>query len=319
MTKILVVKREDLFKNNHFEGFKHIDEENYIDFILNNHYYEERCEELENNPEHIQIIPYVWIINPKTKQAFIYKRALGKDYQETRHVNKLSGGVGGHIDQEPNAINPNTINPITHSMKRELSEELIINQIPEVNFIGYINDDSNMYNKVHFAIVGLAETEEPVKPTDDGIESGSFHSIEEIEQLLEDPNNEIESWTQLSWPSIKKHLQNLDNKTNEITKETTKEITKEITNEIKKKITKKIWPNQFKLIEEGNKTYDIRLADFNCNPGDTLVLKEWNPETLEYTGKEIRKLITNINKTKNLPFWNEEDINKHGLQIISFK
>ena len=98
MVKILVVKTEDLFKDHHFEGFRSIDEKDYIDYILNNHYYEERNEDLENNPEHTQIIPYVWIINPLLKKAFIYQRSLGKDYQETRHINKYSGGVGGHVD-----------------------------------------------------------------------------------------------------------------------------------------------------------------------------------------------------------------------------
>jgi hypothetical protein len=62
---------------------------------------------------------------------------------------------------------------------------------------------------VHFAVVGLAETHEDVQPTDDGIKSGSFYSIEEIEQLFEDPDSEVETWTKLSWPHVKKHIQNL--------------------------------------------------------------------------------------------------------------
>ena len=204
MVKILVTKRDDLFKDFHFEGFKPLEEHNFIEFILNNHYYEERNEDLENNPKHIQIIPYVWIINPLLRKAFIYQRSLGKDYQETRHVNRFSGGVGGHIDEEEYDGDP-----ITHSMNRELKEELTMNNYPEAKFIGYINDDSDIYNKVHFGIIGLAETHEDVQPTDDGLKSGSFYSIEEIENLFNDPNSEVESWTKLSWPHIKKHLQNL--------------------------------------------------------------------------------------------------------------
>ena len=52
MVKILVVKTEDLFKDYHFEGFMPIDEKDYINYILNNHYYEERNEDLENNPDY---------------------------------------------------------------------------------------------------------------------------------------------------------------------------------------------------------------------------------------------------------------------------
>lgn len=202
MVKILVVKRDELFKNHHFEGFLPLDEKDYINFILSNHYYEERDEDLENNPEHIQIIPYVWIVNPLLKKAFIYQRSLGKGYKETRHVNRYSGGVGGHIDEEEYEGDP-----ISYSMKRELQEELIMDEYPEVKFVGYLNDDSDMYNKVHFAIVGLAETEENVRPTDDGLKSGDFYSIEEIDRLFEDPDSEVETWTKLSWPYVREYLQ----------------------------------------------------------------------------------------------------------------
>jgi len=37
---------------------------------------------------------------------------------------------------------------------------------------------------------------------------------------------------------------------------------------------KKIWPKYFQKILEGDKTFELRLADFECNPGDILVLKE---------------------------------------------
>ena len=45
------------------------------------------------------------------------------------------------------------------------------------------------------------------------------------------------------------------------------------------KIEKKVWPEYFQKILDGKKTYELRLADFECNPGDILVLKERNPET----------------------------------------
>ncbi|MFA6422431.1 MAG: DUF3850 domain-containing protein [Candidatus Buchananbacteria bacterium] len=84
-------------------------------------------------------------------------------------------------------------------------------------------------------------------------------------------------------------------------------------------IEKKTWPELFEQILVGNKTFDARVADFECNEGDILVLKEWNPETKEYTGREIRKKVTYILKTKDVNFWSKEDIEKFGLQIISFK
>ena len=85
------------------------------------------------------------------------------------------------------------------------------------------------------------------------------------------------------------------------------------------KIRKKVWPEYFQLILDGKKNYELRLADWDCELGDTLVLKEWDPETKTYTGRETEKEITYIGKTKNITFWPREDVEKHGYQIISFK
>ncbi len=84
-------------------------------------------------------------------------------------------------------------------------------------------------------------------------------------------------------------------------------------------IEKKIWPSNFEKVLQGKITFDIRLADFECKPYDTIILKEWNPETQKYTGRTIEKQITYVLKTKDLKFWSKEEIDKHGLQIIGFK
>ncbi len=57
------------------------------------------------------------------------------------------------------------------------------------------------------------------------------------------------------------------------------------------KIKKKTWPEYFQAIVDGKKTYDFRLDDFKCGEGDILVLREWDPETKEYTGRVIEKKI----------------------------
>lgn len=83
-------------------------------------------------------------------------------------------------------------------------------------------------------------------------------------------------------------------------------------------IEKKVWPEYFQAIVDGKKTYELRLADFECNPGDELILKEWDPKTKEYSGREIKKTVTYVGKTKDYTFWSPEDIEKYGYQIISF-
>jgi ribosomal protein S17 len=81
---------------------------------------------------------------------------------------------------------------------------------------------------------------------------------------------------------------------------------------------KKIWPEHFENVLSGKKTYELRLADWECNAGDTLLLREWDPLTKEYTGRVLEKQVTYVGKTKNATFWSTEDVEKFGFQIISF-
>lgn len=85
------------------------------------------------------------------------------------------------------------------------------------------------------------------------------------------------------------------------------------------RIEKKAWLEFFEKIITGEKTFDFRLGDFECKPGDSLILKEWNPKTQKYTGRTLEKKITYVLKTKDLKFWAKEDIEKHGFQVIAFK
>lgn len=85
------------------------------------------------------------------------------------------------------------------------------------------------------------------------------------------------------------------------------------------KIEKKIWPKHFEKIKSGEKTFELRLADWECNPADTLLLREWNPVTKEYTGRAIEKKATYVLKTKDVKFWPQEDVEKYGFQIISIE
>ena len=85
------------------------------------------------------------------------------------------------------------------------------------------------------------------------------------------------------------------------------------------KHTKKIWPKYFQKILDGKKTFELRLADWECKEGDILVLREWDPKTKKYTGREIEKEVTYVVKTKDMNFWPKEDIEKYGYQIIAFR
>ena len=83
-------------------------------------------------------------------------------------------------------------------------------------------------------------------------------------------------------------------------------------------IEKKTWSELFERVLSGTKNFDLRLADFACEPGDILLLREYDPKTGEYTGRSVEKKITYVMKLKPQDFYKKEDIDKYGLQIISF-
>ena len=86
-----------------------------------------------------------------------------------------------------------------------------------------------------------------------------------------------------------------------------------------RRIEKKTWPYLFDKVLSGEKQFDLRIAEFECEIGDTLVLREWDPEKKEYTGRELEKEITFLVKTKDLKFWSQEDINELGFLVMSLK
>lgn len=199
----LVVNRDALFKKKYFHGFLPAHEYDYTPDIKKNLHYYPRGQELEHNASVKQIIPYVWIMNPRTKKVFAYRRANNEQYSEVRLRNKWSCGVGGHIEKEDGD------NPIHDAMMRELHEEVIMRNYPQPCIFGYVNYEYGV-ELYHFGIVALAETDEEEIAMGDGeIAEGLFMSIAEIEYLFAQPENQIEMWTLLSWPLVKQYLLSL--------------------------------------------------------------------------------------------------------------
>lgn len=84
-------------------------------------------------------------------------------------------------------------------------------------------------------------------------------------------------------------------------------------------IRKKIWKELFDKVASGEKKFELRLADFAVDPGDILVLEEWDNHRGAYTGRKIAVTVTFIFKTKDQPFWPKEDVEKYGFQVLSIE
>lgn len=86
------------------------------------------------------------------------------------------------------------------------------------------------------------------------------------------------------------------------------------------KIQKKVQEKYFKAVAEGKKRFEVRLADFECQPGDILVLKEQKQGTKKLTGREIEcEVIYRFNTKEVEKFYSKKDIDKHGLVVLAIR
>ena len=56
----------------------------------------------------------------------------------------------------------------------------------------------------------------------------------------------------------------------------------------------KTWNQYYQEVFIGHKTFEIRKNDRNFKKWDRLLLREWNPKTKEYTGRELKMTITGV-------------------------
>lgn len=83
-------------------------------------------------------------------------------------------------------------------------------------------------------------------------------------------------------------------------------------------IKKKIWPDYFRLVKSGEKKFEFRLADFEIEKGDKLILEEWDPKTKKYTGRKIEKRVNYLSKFDLNKFGQQKEIEEIGFYIIQF-
>lgn len=95
-----------------------------------------------------------------------------------------------------------------------------------------------------------------------------------------------------------------------------------------REIHKKINREYFDQIASGQKTFEYRVNDFACEPGDILVLEEWeydeglaSADHRRPTGRTIRKKVGYVGHTQDFAWLERSDVKadleKYGAQIIS--
>ena len=122
--------------------------------------------ELEEDASFKQLITYATISN--NQSYCLFKRTTGQT--EKRLHNKFTLGVGGHMN--PGNSLEQDENYVLNELKRELSEEVRLLDgclIENIEFIGFINDDTIPVGRVHIGLlynISLSNKDVVINETD---------------------------------------------------------------------------------------------------------------------------------------------------------
>jgi predicted NUDIX family phosphoesterase len=148
--------------------------------------------ELEENPSFKQIIPYAIISNKNS--FFLFTRTSGQT--EKRLHNKLHLGVGGHMN--PGSSEGPGEQYLINELKREFFEEVKLLSdclIEDIEFIGFINDDSISVGRVHIGLlynIRVSNKYVVINETD----KMTANWIDKVDLI--DQYEEMETWTKIA-------------------------------------------------------------------------------------------------------------------------
>ncbi|HCG74610.1 NUDIX domain-containing protein [Staphylococcus caprae] len=186
--QIIVVPRSVLFNDdkNAFNGFLHKNNIKGKDiFNALSEYEVKRRGDMEEDPTFKQLISYCLLENEKG-EILVYERLSGGG--EERLHGQSSIGVGGHMND---VVGADSINEVLRvNAQRELEEEvgLASEDSQNMEYIGFINDDTNEVGKVHMGVVfkiTVQTSDVEAKETDTlrikWVEKGSIESYDDFE------------------------------------------------------------------------------------------------------------------------------------------
>lgn len=81
-------------------------------------------------------------------------------------------------------------------------------------------------------------------------------------------------------------------------------------------ITKKAYTEYFEKVCNGQKKFDLRVADFECREGDILELVEID-QSGTVTGRKLQRRIGTVLRTKDVNWYDAADVEKYGFVVMS--
>lgn len=151
--------------------------------------------ELEEDPSFKQIIPYAILTNKDS--FYLFRRTSGQT--EKRLHNKFTLGVGGHMNPDISVKSKEQY--IFDELNRELNEEVKLLKgclIEDIEFIGFINDDTIPVGRVHIGLLYNIH----LSNKDVNINEKEKMTAEWIyKSNLADFYGEMETWTKIAFDS----------------------------------------------------------------------------------------------------------------------
>lgn len=199
---ILVVPRDILFENEKLTFQGTLSEPELVDKIgsnLERNFSSIRRGEAEEDPTLKQPIPYAVI--RRGDKLFGYTRLEGGG--EVRLHGKISLGVGGHMNDNPNLDSFKGL--LLENLEREINEEINIKTESdyELNIVGFINDDSDEVGRVHLCILIVIDVDNEAEVTvrETNQLEGKWFTIDEL--LSDEVYSRLENWSQITVDTLK--------------------------------------------------------------------------------------------------------------------
>jgi predicted NUDIX family phosphoesterase len=154
--------------------------------IASQHFFVPRAE-AEVQPKWRQVIPYVVIAH--ADDVFTLRRL--RKQTEARLHDKVSIGIGGHV-------NPG--HDVLAGLRKELEEEVAINDAYTLDFTGILNDESTEVSRVHLgAVYMLHASSANVRVRETEKMTGSFVARADLATM----RDAMETWSQIVFDVIR--------------------------------------------------------------------------------------------------------------------
>jgi predicted NUDIX family phosphoesterase len=155
----------------------------FVDAVERAGSYEPRAA-MERDPSYKQLIPYL-VLRDGARWFLMQRTAAGGD--ERLH-HRYSIGVGGHLNPGDGGL--------LGGLRREWSEELAADFVPEFELVALLNDDTTDVGSVHLGAVYVADAGgRPVAIRETHKLTGAFAAERDVAAIAD----RMESWSRLTF------------------------------------------------------------------------------------------------------------------------